>query len=229
VVEIGGPWSRELCGGTHVSRSSQIGTIVVTSEFSVGSGNRRVEAVTGLEGFRYLAKERTLVRDLGELLKVPADDLVPRVSDLVGRVRALEKELARARVQSLLSQGGELAAAAADIGGVRYVGRVVADAGAGDVRTLALDVRGRLSPADPGVVTIVGVADGKPAVVVALNDRARESGLRAGDLVKVAAGALGGSGGGKDDVAQGGGTDPAGADDALSSVERAISAARTAR
>ena len=224
VVEIGGPWSRELCGGTHVSRSSQIGTIVVTSEFSVGSGNRRVEAATGLEGFRYLAKERSLVRDLGELLKVPSADLVPRVSDLVGRVRSLEKELSRARAQSLLSQGGDLAATASDVDGVRFVGRVLEDAGAADVRTLALDVRGRLPGGTPGVVAIVGVSEGKPAVVVALNDSAREAGLRAGDLVRAAAGALGGSGGGKDDVAQGGGTDPSGADGALSAVEQAIAA-----
>jgi alanyl-tRNA synthetase len=222
VVEIGGPWSRELCGGTHVSRSSQIGTVVLTAEFSVGSGNRRVEAATGLEGFRYLARERTLVHDLGELLKVPSGDLVARVSDLLSRMRALEKEMARMRVESLLAQGAELAAAATDVRGARYVGRLVHDAGAADVRTLALDIRNRLGGDLPGVVTIVGVSDGKPSVVVAVNDRARESGLNAGQLVKLAASALGGSGGGKDDVAQGGGTDPGGAEPALQAVERAL-------
>jgi len=229
VVEIGGEWSRELCGGTHVSRSSQIGTVVVTSESSVGSGNRRVEAVTGIEGFRYLARERTLVRDLAELLKAQPDDLVGRVGDLLGRVRVTEKELTRARAEVLLSRAGDLAAGAVDVAGVSYVGQVVDGAGTGDVRTLALDVRGRLSPAAPGVAMIVGTSDGKPSVVVALNDRAREAGLSAGTLVRLAATALGGSGGGKDDVAQGGGTDLAGAPSALATVERAIADHRADR
>ncbi len=222
VVEIGGEWSRELCGGTHVARSSQIGTVVLTSESSVGSGNRRVEAVVGIEGFRYLARERTLVRDLGDLLKAQPDDLVTRVSDLLGRVRAAEKELGRARADALLSRAGELAAAAVDVGGVSYVGQILEGASGGDVRTLALDIRGRLSAAAPGVVMLIGISEGKPSVVVAVNDRARDTGLHAGSLVRVAAGALGGSGGGKDDVAQGGGTDPAAAPTAIALVGRTI-------
>jgi alanyl-tRNA synthetase len=222
VVEIGGEWSRELCGGTHVSRSSQIGTVVITSESSVGSGNRRVEAVVGIEGFHYLARERTLVRDLGELLKAQPGDLVARVGDLMARARAAEKELAKARADALLGGAADLAAGAVDVGGVAYVGTTVGGAGAGDVRTLALDVRGRLSHDRPGVVMVIGTAGDKPAVVVALNDRAREVGLRAGALVRIAATALGGSGGGKDDVAQGGGTDPAGADTAIAQVGRAV-------
>ncbi|MEJ7630710.1 MAG: alanine--tRNA ligase, partial [Nocardioidaceae bacterium] len=222
VVEIGGEWSRELCGGTHVSRSAQIGTVVVTSESSVGSGNRRVEAVTGLEGFRYLARERRLVRDLSELLKAQPGDLVGRVGELLDRVRAAEKELTRSRAEVLLSRAGDLAAGAVDVSGASYVGKLVDGAGTTDVRTLALDVRGRLAPERPGVVTLVGTTDGKPSVVVAVNDRAREAGLRAGALVKVAAGSLGGSGGGKDDVAQGGGTDATAAATALARVERAI-------
>src|SRR3954447_16749367 len=118
VVEIGGPWSRELCGGTHVKRSSQIGTVVVTSEASIGSGNRRVEAVTGLDGFRYLATERNLVRDLTDLLKAQPADLRSRVEDLVARLRGAERELSAARAQAVLSRAGDLAAAAADFHGV---------------------------------------------------------------------------------------------------------------
>jgi alanyl-tRNA synthetase len=222
VVEIGGEWSRELCGGTHVSRSSQIGTVVLTSESSVGSGNRRVEAVTGIEGFRYLARERTLVRDLGELLKVQPEALVDRVGDLLARVRAAEKELTRARADALLSRGADLAAAAVDLGGVSYVGQQIEGATAGDARTLALDVRGRLTSEVPGVVMIVATSDGKASVVVALNDRARATGLSAGALVRLAATALGGSGGGRDDVAQGGGTDASAAPAAIAQVGRAI-------
>ncbi|RYJ04836.1 MAG: alanine--tRNA ligase, partial [Actinomycetales bacterium] len=83
VVEIGGPWSRELCGGTHVDHSSQIGTVVLTSDSSVGAGNRRVEALVGIEGFAYLARERDLVAQLSGLLKVKPDDIPGRVGDLV--------------------------------------------------------------------------------------------------------------------------------------------------
>ena len=224
VVEIGGEWSRELCGGTHVSRSSQVGTIVVTSESSVGAGHRRVEAVTGLEGFRYLARERDLVRSLGELLKAQPDDIATRVGELLDRVRASEREVGRLRAEALLANAAGLAAAAADVSGVAFVGRVI-DGAAADARTLALDVRGRLSTDRPGVVTVIGVADGKPSLVVAVNDAGRSAGLRAGALVRTAAGPLGGNGGGKDDVAQGGGTDPSGADEALRQVEAAIAQA----
>ena len=97
VVEIGGPWSRELCGGTHVRGSAQIGTLALTGESSVGAGARRVEAVVGLEGFRYLARERDLVRQLADLLKAPQDSLVERVSGMLARLRDVDKELAELR------------------------------------------------------------------------------------------------------------------------------------
>ena len=109
VVEIGGPWSRELCGGTHVDHSSQIGTVVVTGEASVGSGNRRIEAYTGVEGFSYLARERDVVNQLTGLLKTQPDDLVGRVGDLVERLKAAEKEIERARVAQLLAAAGQVA------------------------------------------------------------------------------------------------------------------------
>jgi alanyl-tRNA synthetase len=222
VIEIGGPWSRELCGGTHVRSSSQIGTVVLTSESSVGSGNRRVEAITGIEGFRYLARERYLVAQLAEALKAPSEELPGRVDDLVQRLRTVEREIERIRSASLTARAGELAGAARDVYGVSFVGHVVEGADSADVRKLALDIRGRIPADRPAVVAVVGSSDGKPSVVVALNDQAREWRLKAGDLVRSAATALGGSGGGRDDVAQGGGTDPAQAAEAVASVERAI-------
>src|SRR3712207_3057860 len=118
VVEIGGPWSRELCGGTHVRGSAQIGTLALTGESSVGSGSRRVEAVVGLEGFRYLARERDLVRQLAEILKAPQDGLVDRVSGMVSRLRDLDRELADLRAQQTLAAAGQLAGTARDVGGV---------------------------------------------------------------------------------------------------------------
>ncbi|MDF9717683.1 alanine--tRNA ligase [Nocardioides sp. ChNu-153] len=218
VVEIGGPWSRELCGGTHVDHSSQIGTLVVTGESSVGSGNRRIEAFTGVEGFAYLARERDVVAQLTGLLKTQPDDLVGRVGDLVERLRAAEKELERARLVQLLAGAGELAAGAQDVGGVAVVATRAPGAAGGDVRTLALDVRGRIAPSRPAVVVVVGDGGGKPAVVAAVNDAARERGLSANALVRAAGPHLGGKGGGKDDVAQGGGTDVGGIDAALAAV-----------
>jgi len=226
VVEIGGPWSRELCGGTHVDHSSQIGTIVVTGEASVGSGNRRIEAFTGVEGFDYLARERDVVGQLTTLLKTQPDDLVGRVSDLVDRLKAVEKEVEKARVAQLLSGGASLAAQAADVNGVAVVAHRVDGAGGGDVRTLALDVRGRLDAARPGAVVIAGVQDGKVAVVAAVNDAARERGVSANDLVRAIGSLIGGKGGGKDDVAQGGGSDATRLDEALALVSTEI--ARTA-
>jgi alanyl-tRNA synthetase len=218
VVEIGGPWSRELCGGTHVDHSSQIGTVVITGESSVGSGNRRIEAFTGVEGFAYLARERDVVAQLTGLLKAQPDDLVGRVGDLVERLRAAEKEVERVRVGQLLAAGGSLAAGAARIGPVNVVAHRADGAGGGDVRTLALDVRGRLPQGEPGVVVVIGAADGKVSVVAATNDEARARGLSANDLVRAVGPLVGGKGGGKDDVAQGGGTDVSRIDEALAVV-----------
>src|SRR5919106_1303535 len=140
VVEIGGPWSRELCGGTHVSGSAPIGTPAVTGEASVGSGARRVEAVVGLEGFRYLARERDLVRQLGDLLKTPTDGLVERVSGMLARLRDVDKELAELRSQQSGAAAGQLAGAAKDVDGVAVVTGSPAGLGGSDLRTLALDI-----------------------------------------------------------------------------------------
>jgi alanyl-tRNA synthetase len=224
VVEIGGPWSRELCGGTHVDHASQIGTVVVTGETSVGSGNRRIEALTGVEGFGYLARERDVVAQLTGLLKTQPDDLVSRVQGLTERLRAAEKELEKARLAQLLGASADLAAGAAQVGPVRVVAHRADGAGGGDVRNLAMDVRGRLPQGEPGVVVIIGQAGGKVSVVAATNDEARARGLSAGELVRAVGPLLGGKGGGKDDVAQGGGTDASRIDEALELVAREVAA-----
>lgn len=224
VVEIGGPWSRELCGGTHVDHSSQIGTVVVTGETSVGSGNRRIEALTGVEGFGYLARERDVVAQLTGLLKTQPDDLVSRVQGLTERLKSVEKELEKARLAQLLGASADLAAAATQVGPVKLVAHRVDGAGGADVRNLAMDVRGRLPQGEPGVVVVIGQADGKVSVVAATNDEARSRGLSAGDLVRAVGPLLGGKGGGKDDVAQGGGTDASRIDEALALVATEVGA-----
>jgi alanyl-tRNA synthetase len=222
VIEMGDHWSTELCGGTHVEHASQIGALTLTSESSIGSGVRRVEALVGLDALRYLGRERALVAGLTDLLKVQPEQLHDRVAELVERVKHAERELDRMRVAALLGRAGDYAAQARDIYGVQYVGQVVNGVGGADIRALALDIRNRLEADRPGVVTVIGTQDGKPSIVVAVNDRGREWGLRAGDLVREAAGALGGNGGGKDDVAQGGGTDASQASTAIDRVEYAI-------
>ncbi|MET1063262.1 MAG: alanine--tRNA ligase [Aeromicrobium sp.] len=223
VVEIGGPWSRELCGGTHVERSSQIGTVVITSDGSVGAGNRRVEALTGLEGFAYLARERDVVRQLTDLLKTQPEDVPARVQDLMERLKAAEKAADKIKAAQLLGAAGDVAASAKDIGGVAYVGHHATGAGGGDVRTIALDIRKRLGDR-PAVVVVIGDAGDKPAAVVALNEPAQSRGLSANDLIKVVGDKIGGRGGGKADVAQGGGTDVSAIPSALAAVEAALGA-----
>jgi alanyl-tRNA synthetase len=224
VVEIGGPWSRELCGGTHVDHSAQIGTIVVTSEASVGSGNRRIEAYTGVEGFNYLARERDVVSELNLLLKSKSDDVVGRVSDLMERLKAAEKEIARARTAQLLASGGTIAATAVDVNGVQVVAQRIPGVGGGDARTLAQDVRSRLGEA-PAAVVLFGDADGKVAVVAAVNPAGIAKGVKAGDLIKELAPVVGGRGGGKPDFAQGGGTEVGKIDDAVAKVESLVTGA----
>lgn len=229
VVEMGGEWSRELCGGTHVSHSSQVGPVALTGESSVGAGVRRVEALVGIEAFRSLAAERALLLTASEALKVRPEELPERVAALAAQLRAAEKRLADQAAQQVLAAAAGLAQSPTDVFGVRFVGH---DAGAvssaDDVRTLALDVRGRLGDAGPAVVAVAGVAKDRPLVVVATNPTAREWGVKAGALVRLAAQTLGGGGGGKDDLAQGGGTDASKVADALRAVEHAVGETVTA-
>jgi len=221
VISVG-DWARELCGGTHAGRSGQLGVIKLLGESSIGSGVRRVEALVGGDAYRFLAREHVLVAQLSEALKVRPDELPERVHDIVERLRTAEKEIERVRVQQLLAAAGDVAAAAKDVFGVAFVGYRADGAGAGDVRKLALDVRGRLPHGRPGVVAVIGSSNAKPAVVVAVNDEARARGMSANALVKTAAAVLGGSGGGKDDVAQGGGADVTHVDRALVALEHEV-------
>jgi alanyl-tRNA synthetase len=218
VVEIGGPWSRELCGGTHVEHSSQIGPVALIGESSIGSGVRRVEAYVGIEAFRYLATERALVQNLAGMLKVQDADVPARVEALVERLRVAEKEVERLRARSLLSSAGDLAGGAEDVHGLALVAAAVPDGVAGnDLRGLAGEVRDRLG-SSAGVVALFSTADGKVNFVVATTAAGRERGLAAGKLVPAFAPAIEARGGGKPDLAQGGGSRPAGVADAIAGL-----------
>ncbi|MCG2624636.1 alanine--tRNA ligase [Arthrobacter sp. I2-34] len=222
VVEIDGAWSRELCGGTHVGSTSQVGSLTLLGEASVGSGNRRVEALVGLDAFRHLAAERALVSELSEMLKVPSSQLPERIAATLAKLKSAEKELDRLRKEQLAASAASLAGSARDVAGVRLLAHDAGQVGsADDLRSLALDLRNRLG-SEAAVVAIAGVANARPLVLVATNEAARSTGVKAGALVKQAAGVLGGGGGGKDDVAQGGGTDPAKVQDALAAIAGAV-------
>jgi alanyl-tRNA synthetase len=224
VVEVG-DYSRELCGGTHVARSGQLGLVKILGESSIGSGVRRVEALVGTDAFRFLATESVLVSQLSEQLKARREELPERVAALVTRVRDAERELDRLRSAQLLGMAAELTRGAEDIGGTAFVGHRVPDGTTADgIRKLALDIRGRVPADRPAVVMVVGVPADRPTVVVAVNDRARELGLTAGATVREASARLGGGGGGRDDVAQGGGA-PLG-DRAPAAIDEAFDAVR---
>jgi alanyl-tRNA synthetase len=223
VVEVG-DYSRELCGGTHVARSGNLGLVKILGESSIGSGVRRVEALVGIDAFRFLARESVLVSQLSEQLKARREELPERISGVVTRLREAERELDRLRSAQLLGGAADLAGGAEEVNGAAFVAHRVPDGvAADDIRKVALDVRGRFPADRPGVVAAIGVADGRPTVVVAVNEAGRAAGLRAGALVLAAAGALGGRGGGRDDVAQGGGA-PLGdrADEALTGAFGAV-------
>ena len=219
VVEIGGPFSLELCGGTHVHNSAQIGPITILGEASVGSGVRRVEAYVGLDSFRHLAKERALMAGLASSLKVPSDEVPARVATLVERLRAAEKELERVRLSAARAAAGNAASTAEQVGKVRLVAqRMAAGMTAADLRSLVGDIRGRFG-SDPGVVVLLAEgADGGVPFVVAANQAAQDAGVRANDLVTAVAAAVGGRGGGKADLAQGSGRDSSGIEAALAAV-----------
>jgi len=224
VVSVG-DWARELCGGTHAERSGHLGVIKLLGESSIGSGVRRVEALVGADAYRFLAREHVLVAQLSEALKARPEDLPERVNDIVEKLRAAEKELEKVRLGQLLARAGELASGAEQVGGIALVATAAPGAGGGDARTLALDVRGRLPQGQPGVVVVIGEADGKVSVVAATNDLARERGVKANDLLAAVMPLVQGRGGGRDDVAQGGGSDATRVDEALAAVRAAVAQA----
>ncbi|RYV52863.1 alanine--tRNA ligase [Pengzhenrongella frigida] len=226
VVSIGGAWSRELCAGTHVARSGQLGLVTLLGEGSIGSGVRRVDALVGAGAYGFQAKEHALVGQLTGLLNVRTDELPDRVSALVNRLRDAEKQLAQLGQAKLLAAAGELAAAAATTSdGTRVV---TFDAGevasADDLRALALDLRSRLGEEAPVVVAVGGASKERPLVIVVTNAPARAAGIRAGALVRTASKVLGGGGGGKDDMAQGGGTDVTALGAALAGIAAEVGA-----
>ena len=220
VVSVG-DWARELCGGTHVERSGQLGVIKLLGESSIGAGVRRVEALVGVDAYKFLAREHVLLNSLTELIKgARTEELPERISDLLNKMKEIEKELATVRSAQALSQVGDLAKTAKIVNGISYISSVIADGVSGDdLRKIAIDLRSREGKS---VVALISANDEKPVLVVATSEGARSSGAKAGALVKIGSTVLGGGGGGKDDFAQGGGTDASKSLEALTAISNAL-------
>ncbi|MER5771797.1 alanine--tRNA ligase [Streptomyces sp. NPDC001985] len=226
VVTIG-DFSKELCGGTHVHNTAQLGLVKLLGESSIGSGVRRIEALVGVDAYHFLAREHTVVAQLQELVKGRPEELPEKISGMLAKLKDAEKEIERFRAEKVLQAAAGLARDARDVHGTALVtGRVPDGTSADDLRRLVLDVRGRIPGDRPAVVALFTVASGRPLTVIATNEAARERGLKAGDLVRAAAKTLGGGGGGKPDVAQGGGQNPDAVDEAVAAVERLVAEAR---
>ena len=225
VVEIGGPFSMELCGGTHVAHSSQIGPVAVLGESSVASGVRRIEAYSGLYSFDYLAKERALVSGVAGMLKTPSEELPERIAQLTDKLKAAEKKIAELGRRQLLSQASRYLDDARVVGNVTLVSAIVENAAdAGDLRQLATDLKGRLAARNDTAVIVLGSSNGdKLPFVVAATPAAVEAGVKSGDLVKLVGGYVNGRGGGKPDMAQGSGS-AAGIDDVSAAFRTAFDA-----
>jgi len=220
VVSVG-DWARELCGGTHVDRSGQLGVVKLLGESSIGAGVRRVEALVGIDAYKFLAREHVLLNSLTEIIKgARTEELPERISDLLNKMKDIEKDLATLRSSSALAQVGELTKKVNLVNGFSLITSLLPDGiNSEDLRKISIEVRGRLKNS---VVALISSNDGKPVLVVAVSEEAKAAGIKAGALVKIGSTVLGGGGGGKDDFAQGGGVDPSKSNEALSAISSAL-------
>jgi len=212
------PFSVELCGGTHVRRTGDIGFFKIVSESAVASGVRRIEAVTGAAAEAYVAQEAALLHQAANALRISATDLPARLTSLLEERRKLERELSDAR-RAAASGNGAQKPAAKDLGGVKFAGRAIENVPAKELKSLADDLKREIGS---GVIALVASSDGKASLVVGVTEDLTPR-FNAVDLVRVGAEALGGKGGGgRPDMAQAGGPDPSRAAAALAAIERAI-------
>ena len=228
VVSVG-DWARELCGGTHTHRTGQLGVVKILGESSVGAGVRRIEALVGTDAYRFLAREHLLVSRLSEALKAPPEELPDRIESIVARLKDAERELDKLRRSQLLSDVDSLVGIARDVAGIQVQSFAAPDGtDAGALRDIVNDARGRVPSGAPAVVVGLAPSDGKVSAVVAATPSAIERGVTARGLLTAVLAHVDGRGGGKDDVAQGGGTSPAGIPAALAAVDEAVRAAASA-
>jgi alanyl-tRNA synthetase len=221
VVSVG-DWARELCGGTHVSNSGQLGVVKLIGESSIGAGVRRVEALVGADAYSFLAREHILLNSLTELIKgARVEELPERIQALLDKVKEVEKELAAVRSAQALASVDSLAATAVQVGETSLIAGLLPDGVSGDdLKKIALELRARSANS---VVALISASGGRPVLVATASDAARAAGIKAGELVKIGSTILGGGGGGKDDFAQGGGVDSSKSREALEAIAAKIS------
>jgi alanyl-tRNA synthetase len=224
VVQIGGPWSRELCGGTHVSRSSQIGLVSLIGESSVGSGSRRLEALVGMDALRALSAERALVARLVELAKSPKENLEEKLLSTFEELKVAQRKLAALQAEQLATLIPAMVAKAETVGQTRFASQSVGELSSVDeLRNLTVQLRDHLQN-DASVSALFAIVASKPMVVVAISKQAEAAGVKAGNLVRVASTVLGGGGGGKNDISQGGGQFVDKIEEAISAIRKELSA-----
>ena len=211
VVEMGGPFSIELCGGTHVANTSEIGPVSVLGESSVGSGARRIEAYSGMDAFRYYSKETALVEGISRELKIQSEDLPERIAQLTEKLKAAEKQIDELHKARLMAQTADMIGGAITVNGFTVVSvRLPNNVSGGDLRTVATDIKNRLGD-EAGVVVLASENEGgKTPFIVGATKAAVARGIKAGDLVKTISGYVDGKGGGKPDMAQGSGANAEG-------------------
>ncbi|MGV3469385.1 alanine--tRNA ligase [Limnobacter sp.] len=212
VLDIGS--SRELCGGTHVQRTGDIGLFKITSESGVAAGIRRVEATTGLGAMEFAQKAQAQVDAIAQSLRVPAAEATVKIGQIMDQVKNLEKELDRLKSKLAASQGDDLAGQAVDVGGVKVLAAKLEGADVKQLREAADKLRDKLGNA---ALVLATVLEGKVSLIASVSKEATAK-VKAGDLVNFVAQQVGGKGGGRPDMAQAGGTQPENLDAALASV-----------
>ena len=220
VVSVG-DWAHELCGGTHVKSSGELGLVKLLSEASIGAGVRRVEALVGRDAYGFLAREHLLLNSLTQIVKgARVEELPSRISDLVEKLKGVEKELAAFKTAQILASATTLLKSTTRISGFEVLSaELERDISGDDLRTIALDLRNRLTD---GIVLLASKGDERSTLVVAVSPNAIKSGIKAGSLVKLGSEILGGGGGGKDDFAQGGGANHGEIGNALIAISNSI-------
>ncbi len=221
VVSIG-EWAKELCGGTHVTSSAQLGLVKLLSESSIGAGVRRVEALVGADAFNFLAREHLILNSLTELVKgARVEELPERIHSMLEKLRLAEKDLATYKTAEAVKDAEKLLDKAGQVGDVSYIIAQLSDGIAVEnLREIAANLRNRIKN---GVVVLISNSGDRATLVASVSEFAQGLGIKAGELVKAGSLVLGGGGGGKADFAQGGGVNPEKSPEALSTILSLIS------
>jgi alanyl-tRNA synthetase len=220
VVSVG-DWAHELCGGTHVKQSGELGVVKLLSESSVGAGVRRIEALVGIDAYSFLAREHVLLNSLTHLIKgTRPEELPEKISELLDRIKSTEKELSQFKTQKTLATVLNRVKEVKKFGNINYLGiELEAGTSGDDLRVIAGELKNRI---ENSVITLISKGNERATLVAACSKAAISAGVKAGELVKLGSTILGGGGGGKDDFAQGGGSQQEASKEALLKIEATV-------